>query len=205
MSDKTLKKYLTKAEQRQLLAAIKAASGWIARRDYHAVMLMRSTGIRVGSLVQLTVADAQKALACGELALRNEISKKGCGYEVTLTREAEAALKGLLQIRREQRLGLDPDASLLPARVRNRGGEGMTTRAVQMRLEYWRQRAALAVPVTPHWLRHTLGQRMVRDSTAQNPLVAAARALGHRSLNSTAIYTAPTREEIRAAMQESAA
>lgn len=205
MTTKTFSNYLTKKEQKGFFSAIKAAAGWVAKRDYHMFWLMRLTGMRVGTLVGLTVRDAQEAIAGTEMVFRPEISKRKRGYAVPMTQDIEKHLKGLLLIRRDRGLDLDPDSPLVIARVHSRGGEGITARSVQMRMEHWRGRSGITVPATPHWLRHTLGQRLVRDSTARNPLVTAQLALGHSSLDSTAIYTRPTREEMSLAMREAAA
>src|SRR3546814_17996546 len=103
---------------------------------------------------------------------------RACCMSVGDWKRAGEQIKALLSIRRELRLGLGPDAPLIVARARA-NGEGMTVRGMQKRLVAWRERAGLGVAVTPHWLRHTTGQRLVRDSTAANPLIAAQLALGH--------------------------
>lgn len=195
----TFSTYLTRPEEKLFFGAMKKTAGVAAQRDLHALGLMRDAGLRVGTLCGLTVRDAQNALAVSELQLRDEISKGRKGYAVPLTRDIEKHLRSLLALRRELKLGLDPDAPLIASR---KGGEPMTPRGVQHRVKVWRKTAGLQVAVTPHWLRHTLGQRIVRESSYANPLGAAQQALGHRSLTSTGIYTKPNREEIRNAMQE---
>lgn len=201
----TFDTFLTEAEERQLFKALRAHSGWQAARDLHAIQLMRSTGCRVGTLCGLTVDDALSALSSKRLAFRPEICKRKHGYEAEVTAKVEAALRGLLAIRRELKLGLDPAAPLLVPRVKAREGRGMTTRAVQLRLVAWRKRAGLSVPLTPHWLRHTLGHRIMRNSSAANPLEIAALALNHADINTTRIYTRPTRADRKLALVEAGA
>lgn len=201
----TFDKFLTEGQERQLLGTVKAVAGWPAQRDHHAIQLMRSGGCRVGTLVRLTVSDASAALASGRLEYRPEICKRRRGYGVEMTKKMEAALRGLLAIRRQLKLGLDADAPLIVARVRSRGGEGMTTRAMQLRLAHWRVKAGLKVAVTPHWLRHTLGQRAFRNSTSKDALPIVAELLGHADLNSTRIYTKPSRADVALAQREAGA
>lgn len=192
--------YLTEQEEAQLWRALRADDGWLARRDLALFRLLRHTGIRIGSACALTVDDARQALREGTLQIRDAIAKGGRGYPVPVSRKARAALMALLGLRRERGLPALPEAALLCPR--KRAGAGLTPRAVQMRLEYWRRRAGLTVPVTPHWFRHTLAKRMVQRSVAREPLRFVAGALGHRSLDSTAIYTRPDREELAQAMEE---
>lgn len=201
----TFDKFLTEADERKLFKALRDAAGWQAQRDLHMIQLMRSSGVRVGTLVRLVVADATAALKSGRLLFRPQISKRKRGYEVAVTNKIRAALQGLLAVRRQLGMGLDPDAPLVVSRVTNRGGEGMTPRGVQKRLAVWRVRAGIEASITPHWLRHTLGQRIMRDSTAHDPRGIAAQALGHSDLSSTLIYTRPSKDDVQRAMQEAGA
>lgn len=200
-----IEKYLTETEERALIKKIRDTKSWQAERDLHLFQLMRSTGCRVGTVCRLTVADATAALSSGTLVLRPEACKRKKGYDVRVTGKVETALKGLLKIRRESGRGMDPDAPLLVGRTKSRGTGGMTPRAVQMCFERWRVRAGLNVAVTPHWMRHTLAIRIMRNSTSGNPLAIAANQLGHMNINTTRIYTRPTREEHAMALREAGA
>ena len=197
--------YLTPKEEQQFFAAISAYAGWVAKRDQHLFKLLRNTGLRVGAACGLTVADAQAALASGTLLVRDEISKREMGGTVPLNRHISSALKGLLDVRRTAKAGLDPDAPLLLSRVSIGSEKPMSSRGVQLRARYWAGKAGLNIKLTPHTFRHTFGQRLMRNSTAENPLVVVAAALHHRSLSSTMVYTRPTREEVSRAMAECAA
>src|SRR3546814_10145645 len=61
MTTQVFRRYLTPAEQKQLLTPMKDSASWVSRRDYHATCLMLCTGARVGALVRLTVRDAQRS------------------------------------------------------------------------------------------------------------------------------------------------
>jgi site-specific recombinase XerC len=71
-------------------------------------------------------------------------------------------------------------------------------------MAHWREHTGLPVEASPHWLRHTLAKRIIARSTARNPLGVVQHALGHHSLNSTGIYTAPDRDELARALEEAA-
>ena len=198
-----LTRYLTVLEERQLLRTVKAAAGsdtqrqMLARRDHAWMLLLRHTGIRVGTLVGLTCGDARQGLATRYLPRRNEISKGGVGGHSYLNRKAMRALQMLLAVRRRLGFVESADARLLVGRK----GPGVTVRAMQLRMRYWADLAGLQVRATPHWWRHTVGQRIVRDSQARDPRGIAQAVLGHTDPRSTAIYTRPSREDIEAVME----
>jgi integrase/recombinase XerC len=75
-------------------------------------------------------------------------------------------------------------------------------RAVQTLLQRLARRAKIArLRVTPHRLRHTFALNYLR----QNPgkLVQLANLLGHESLDTTAIYTQPSGEELAEDLERS--
>ena len=82
-----------------------------------------------------------------------------------------------------------------------RFGQALTVRAVQLRVEHWAQEAGLGFKASPHWLRHSRAMDILRTSTAKNPLQIVQSVLAHASLNSTAIYAGPSREEIEATLE----
>ncbi len=78
----------------------------------------------------------------------------------------------------------------------------MSIRSFQERVTHWCQVARLEVMVSPHWFRHTLAKRIMKNSTAQDPRGVVQGALCQKSINSTSIYTLPDREDIEQAMEE---
>lgn len=199
---KILKRFLTPKEEAAFFAAIKSRSGFTAQRDLHLLRLIRCSGGRVGAVCQLTVGDARRALVSNELSFRDEISKGSRGYDVPLTNAIRDELKALIKLRRDAGLSQEPDQPLVISRTRSKGGEGMTPRGVQMRCAYWSAIAGLSFTASPHWLRHTLGNRLVNRSTAKEPLTHTATVLGHRDIKTTMIYTRPTRDEVRTSLSE---
>lgn len=185
-------RYLTESEEKQLLKHIGSIDSPLAKRDLHWMMLARQLGLRIGSIAGLTVGDATAALASRHLVLRDEISKGKKGYSVLLNTSADRALRALLKLRRDLKLTADPDAFL----IWSRQSQGMTVRNFQLRMEYWIAEAKLTRKATPHWWRHTLAKRLITRSTSSAPQSIVQAVLGHRSLDSTAIYTLPDIEQI---------
>jgi len=191
-------KYLTETEERQLLNTVKRVDDVLAKRDYHWMQLMRRTGIRVGALSQLTLGDAKDAIANKRLVLRDDISKKGHGYDVPLASGAVGNLKALIKLRRTQG-GTNDDGEPL---ILSREHTALSVRSFQHRLHCWVAAAGLGLQVTPHWFRHTFAKRVIKHSTANSPVMVANKLLGHRNLKTTMIYAQPDREDLQHTMEE---
>jgi site-specific recombinase XerD len=162
---------------------------------------MLATGIRVGALAQYTVGDAIAAIRTQRFVIRGDINKRGTRCDNLLTREAEQALKDLLNLRED--MGGDNrqhDEQLIIGMRGPKAKQGMTARAYQLALKKWAYAADLscAAQVSPHWLRHTLGKEIMRQSTAKNPLQIVQAVFGHKDLNSTGVYTRPDKEMVDA-------
>ena len=189
-------RYLKRDEEKQLLSHVGQFSDLLAKRDHAWMRLLRHTGIRVGSMAAISLGDARDAVARQRLSLHRV--KGGGRHEVPLNRDARKAIADLIRIRREQGHPAIPDEPL----VMSRKHRGLSVRSYQARMKRWIEAAGLDIAATPHWFRHTLAKRIVAQSTAQNPLGIVQGALGHRSAQSTAVYTKPDREDIERAMEE---
>lgn len=197
-SRQVLERFFTEAEEQKLFRHIKQFADLGARRDYAWMRFARSTGVRVSVLVGMTCADARAGLATEYFDVRGEVNKRGKAYRIYLAKAARSALHDLLAVRREQGHVELPHEPV----IMSRNHRGLSERSFQSRMEKWVKEAGLSVQASPHWFRHTLGQRIIARSTARNPLVAVAEALGHDNINSTRIYTLPTREEMARTMEE---
>jgi len=200
-----MNRYLTEQEERRLLQTVKSRSGLFARRDYHWMRLARNTGLRVGTLHGLTVADARAALASGYLAIRPEISKRKQAHKLFLNKVATRSLKALLLVRRDLLATCSaetPACDSEQALIVGRSGQALSVRSFQHAMRKWSQLAGLPVSASPHWWRHTLAMRIMRSSTAADPRGTVMSVLGHRSINSTAQYTGPSREDVECALRE---
>jgi site-specific recombinase XerC len=154
--------------------------------------------MRVGTLAGLTVLDARTALKHDRLTLRNDICKRKHGYTVPVNKQARCALLKLLSLRKQMDCAEQPDGLLVMSRKHN----GMSVRSYQARMQFWRGVAELGVDASPHWFRHTVGHRIMTRTTARNPLRRVQSALGHADINSSAIYTRPTREDMAETFRE---
>lgn len=193
---RVFERYLTQAEERALMRHVAQYADLLAQRDVQWMILLRQTGLRVGTLAQLTVGDALEILETGRVLVANEIAKGGRGYELPLNKAARTALRKLLDIRREQGHRAVPSEPLLMSRKRR----GLSVRSLQARMQGWVRDARLPVGASPHWLRHTLAKRLMERSESSDPQAIVQIVLGHRHRQTTAIYTLPDRAQVSAAM-----
>lgn len=189
-------RYFTPQEERQLLGTVGAYSNAPARRDHAWMRLLRQTGIRVQSAAGLTVGDAQRALRGGYLDVCSDHAKGGRGYRVYCNRRAAQALRDLLRIRADMGHAPVDSAPLIMSRNRR----GMSVRSFQARLQHWCRTAGVR-EASPHWLRHTLAKRIMARSVARDPRGVVQSVLNHASVDSTAVYTMPDREDVELAME----
>jgi site-specific recombinase XerD len=194
---KIMDRFLTSQEEKRLFKTVRAHGSLLAQRDFAWLLLLRSTGIRVGPLSRLTVNDAKTALTDKHLSIRAEINKGKKAYKIYLGKSAEQALRQLLKVRRDMGHPEQADGYL----IMSRENKGMSVRAFQRQTKYWGDLAGLT-GFSPHWLRHTLAMRIMQTSTAHDPRGVAMATLGHANINSTAIYTQPDKATLQSIMQE---
>lgn len=186
-------RYLTEREEKRLFSVMHAQRAEpLALRDWAWMKLLRTTGMRVGTLAKLTVGEAREALVSERLVLRDEISKGGRGYEVRLFAPALDALRALLRARRQMDMPEFDDEPL----VVSRRGTPLSVRGYQARMQMWVEEAGLKVKASPHWWRHTLAKNAMRESNARDPQAIVQVLLGHRTRATTAIYTLPDRADV---------
>lgn len=197
MERKVLERALTRAEEQQLLDHVGALRDALAQRDHGWMRYLRFTGLRISAFAALTVGDARQALRtkyCRALG-----AKGAPAYQVFHNEQAREAVRDLLRVREAMSGEADPPAAA--PLVLNRRGRRLSVRSYQARMQAWVAAAGLPVAASPHWWRHTRGRRIVQNSTAREPLLIVQRQLGHCSLSSTGIYSAPDREEFEHAME----
>ena len=202
--------YLTDIEQKKLLTTIKQYADEKAQRDYHICSALIHSGMRIGEFLLITVGDALAALDSdgGYLYIPPENRKCGISvnkktgkvtkrdHSVYLTKGLRLDLIQLLELRGSY----EPEHYLIAGRIDQ---EPMSARNMQLRVKDWAAQAGLGhLKVTPHFFRHTHAMNIIRNSTAREPLRIVKAALGHRNINTTAIYTEASREEVAAALDE---
>src|SRR5215212_9828822 len=150
-------------------------------RDLAIVLVLRHTGIRVSELSSLMLGDVETSERKGSLTVR---SGKGGKFRVLpLNVDARRAIASYLEVRPT----VTDDHLFIGQR-----GQGVSSRAVELLVTKYGRLAGLE-DVTPHTLRHSFGKHAL-DAGAD--LVSVSALLGHQRLETTAIYTTPSRRDL---------
>ncbi len=173
---------LSPEEAQRLLAAMRKDRTPIAQRDHLMFALMLGTGIRLGSLVGLSVGDVD--LGSGTI----RINGKGNVEQLVFL---NGELKRLLKKHIGRRDTVDPFFLSLH-------GDRIGSRQVQLRLECWLREAGITRHCTVHTLRHTFASRLYENT---GDLRLVQRALGHRHITTTEVYTTVTNRAIARAVR----
>jgi site-specific recombinase XerD len=173
-------KTLTPVEQEKLLQTLARGASYEDRRDAVLFETMLRTGIRVGSAVNLDVADVD--LDAGEITLR---CKGDRTEKVFIGSEIVERLRKWIGDRVEGPLFSTKD------------GRRLTTRQVARRLAQWVGNAGIRRSASPHSLRHSFAARLYART---HDILLVKEALRHRSIASTLVYARPDRDRLRAAM-----
>jgi integrase/recombinase XerC len=174
---------MSRAEVKKLMATMKKQKDTLAERDCVAFNLMLATGIRLGSLVGISLSDVD--LSGGTIKIHG---KGGVEQMLPLTRALRTTLARYVK-------RLDRNSQVLFA---SRAGNRLQARQVQLRFAKWLRAAGIAQDYTVHCLRHTFATRLY-EQTGDIRLVQ--RALGHRSISTTEIYTRVADARLKRAME----
>ena len=160
---------LTVDETARLVAALDEAATKAEKRDCVLFRVLLATGIRIGSALAATTEDVD--LEAGALHLRQ--LKGGGTLWVPLDQPTRDILAGwVAEI---------PEGPLFPSRQ----GGAVSRRVVALRFTEWLERAGITRSASLHSLRHTRATRVYERT---GDILAVARALGHRSVASAAVY-----------------
>ena len=177
-------KALDGIELRRLLREVHKSGN---KRDIAILEMLANTGLRVGELASLAAEDIELSERKGQVTVR---SGKGAKYrQVPLNADARRALYAYLDVR--------PMGATGHFFVGQRGN-GLTPSAIWRMVKKYGQRAGLEI--SPHTLRHTFGTRLVRENGVD--LVSVATMMGHESLETTALYTQPSEEDMAEATEQ---
>ena len=77
-------------------------------------------------------------------------------------------------------------------------GTRLCCRQVAQRLAYWLGKASIVKNITPHGLRHTFATHLYASTS---DLLLVKRALGHRNISTTEIYTHLSDERLEVALE----
>jgi site-specific recombinase XerD len=183
---------LTDTEVHALLRAAGASSHGLATRNYAMVQLMLQAGLRVGEVADLKVVDLTIGDRSGSVRIRHGKGLKA--REIPLNATARRALK--------QFLAGEPTLNKEGALFVSSRNTAMPVRTIQAVMTSLVRRARLdRVAASAHTLRHTFALGYLRDNPGK--LVELANLLGHDSLDTTAIYTRPSRNDLAADLERS--
>lgn len=172
---RTPPEFLTESEKRSLLKELHDRTNPLARRDRVIFELFLGTGIRLAELVNLDIDDVDLD------GKHIRITGKGGVPQVKFLKSSlRALLRGYLKERGHL---ASPGVTALFVSSR---GTRICCRQVAQRLAYWLGRAGIAKSITPHGLRHTFATHLYASTS---DLLLVKRALGHRDISTTEIYT----------------
>ena len=178
----------------RLLGAVNLAAPF-GRRDHALLRLAALTGLRVGELVGLDVGLVWSCSCAPRewLDLPAAIAKGGRSRRVPLSLAARRAVTELVDFLRLRGFSVAPDAPLLCDRRHRR----LPAREVQRMVQRLRELADLDVRVTPHSFRHHFATSRVQKA----PVHTVQQILGHRRLESTAVYLHASLDDLRAVVE----
>ena len=172
---RTTPTFLTEAEKRRLSKELRASSSKIARRDRIIIELFLGTGIRLRELVNLDIDDVD--LDAKHLRVR---AKGG----VPQVKFLKSTLRSLLRVYlNERRCRGNGECRALF--LSNRGSR-LSAGQVANRVKHWLRKARIRKRISPHGLRHTFATHLYSRT---GDILVVKRALGHRDLSTTEIYT----------------
>ncbi len=181
--------YLNEAEEKQLLDCLRDYPRNIhQQRDYAIIRVLLDTGIRVGELAQIELADiSDKHLFIKRAKGGNPIRK----FLPSITRDA------IDQYIQGERKHFATDSNVNALFVNQQYGR-MVSRGFQIVVSKWVKRAGILKQVTPHKLRHTFATSLYAKN---HDILVVQKALGHRSIVHTQIYAHITDESFEEAME----
>jgi integrase/recombinase XerD len=185
-----LPRALTESEVRRLIETPWTASA-LGLRDRAVLELLYGTGIRIGECVRLDLQDLNPSQ--GTLLVRNGKGQKD--RVVPFTGRAVTAVEAYLVDARWEFLR----GKRSPAVFLSRGGGRMARIAIGCMIAR-RGREARLGRVTAHMLRHSCATHLLEGGAS---VVHVQRLLGHASINTTAIYTRVSTQELRRVFRRS--
>jgi len=180
---RSLPRFLTETEKRRLLKELRCRStaqgteprSVAAARDRVVIELFLGTGIRLQELVNLDIEDidldSKHLFVCA----------KGGVQQVKFLK---STLRSLLRTYLIKRRCLG-DGVCRALFISNRG-ERLCGRQVARRVSYWLNATGINKKLSPHSLRHTFATHLYSRT---GDILIVQRALGHRDLSTTLIYT----------------
>lgn len=179
--------FLSEAEKRRFLKELHDRSNPLARRDRVIFEMFLGTGIRLSELVSLDVNDVD--LDGKHIRI---IGKGGVPQVKFLRTSLRTLLREYLKERKRNTSG-ECRALFVSSR-----GTRLCARQVAQRLKAWLDKAGIEKHISPHGLRHTFATHLYASTS---DLLVVQRALGHRNISTTEIYTHLADEVLEGALE----
>lgn len=175
-----------------LLRAAGQSMRGLAKRNYALVQLMLQAGLRVSEVRALSRADIVLHDRSGLIRVR--LGKGRREREVPLNATARRAIAAYLKSREH----VKSDDALFESER----GTALSIRSIEAVVSELARRARIdRIRVSAHTLRHTFALGYLRHNPGK--LVDLANLLGHESLDTTAVYTQPSLEDLADALERS--
>lgn len=185
-------KALHKKELHALLTAAGHSSHGLARRNYALVQLLVQTGLRISEAAAVKMSDLIIRERSGSIRVCDTKGRKE--REVPLNAAARRAITSYLSTSRSQ----ESDAYLFFSK-RN---QPTSVRALQSTINRLAHKAHIKrIRASAHTLRHTFAINYLKAHPGK--LVELAALLGHESLDTVAIYTRPSQEDLALDLEQS--
>jgi site-specific recombinase XerD len=170
----TLRKALHDEEIARLLEALQTGRPSLAKRDYAIIQLLLQTGIKVGELTELQLADIELTDSRGTLTVKgNGGNSDRC---IPLNASAFQSLQEYLRVR--------PPAPNGKHLFLSQEGNSISVRTVQRLVNVYTKAADLT-GVSAHTLRYTFATSMLEET---GDVATVANLLGHRSVETILRY-----------------
>ena len=175
---RALPKYLTEDEVSRLLAVAYETDSIEGQRDAMILEMLYATGLRVGELVSLNVADIDHH--------ESYVRCWGKGSKERIVHLYPKALQELERYLGHARPALIGNRKGQPALFVNHRGERLTRQWVWTILKTYGEKAGLQQCITPHTLRHSFATHLLQNGAS---LRHVQELLGHSSIATTQVYT----------------
>jgi site-specific recombinase XerD len=184
---------VTPGEFRKMLAQVDIHSP-LGPRDYLLLVLDFNTGLRVSELAGLTVEMvSHQGEPRASLYVSQQLAKGHRARLIPLNALAQKAIRKLLAFNRARGFSVLPEAPLFVTRNHT----PLPVRSIQFMVTRLREKAGLDFKASPHSIRHSFACQVAETS---GNLRIVQQLLGHKQLNTVAIYTHPRRDELARAV-----
>ena len=170
----TLRRALDAEEIARLLEAVQAGRPSLVKRDYAIIQLLLQTGIKVGELTELQLADIKLTDSRSTLAVKGNGSNS----------HRRIPLKALVCQSLQEYLQVRPPWPGVKHLFLSQEGNSISARTVQRLVNVY-TRAAGLTGVSAHTLRYTFATSMLEEI---GDVATVANLLGHRSVETTLRY-----------------